>query len=473
MSQQRRLFGTDGIRGPANHFPMTGEVAMQVGAATSKVLLARIGTRRTHYPKPRILIGKDTRISGYMIEYALASGICSMGADVLLVGPMPTPAVAFLVQDMRADAGIMVSASHNPFYDNGIKIFDHQGFKLADELEQEIETIVLNNLQSATLWSESTKLERPDKQSIGRTVRIDEARGRYLVAVKNILPKGFHLQDIPVVVDCANGAAYKTAPMLLRELGAQVIERSVEPNGFNINEHSGALFPEVAAGAVVEFGAKMGISLDGDADRVILSDQTGAIVDGDQIMGICALALKREGKLAHDTVVTTPMTNMGLEIYLRDQGIKLIRTQVGDRYVTEEMRKNGYNFGGEQSGHIIFGDHSSTGDGLLAALKVLSIMVKEGKSLSELRSGVQLFPQVREDVKIRERKKVEELPEVQALIAAAEKDLHGEGRVFVRYSGTEPLVRVMLEGRDLKQIRTHARKIASAFRKAIGAKEER
>jgi phosphoglucosamine mutase len=446
---------------------------MEVGAATAKVLLARIGARRTHYPKPRILIGKDTRISGYMIEYALASGICSMGADVLLVGPMPTPAVAFLVQDMRADAGIMVSASHNPYQDNGIKIFDHQGFKLADELEQEIESIVLANLQNSSLWSDANKIVSAEKQSIGRTVRIEEARGRYLVAVKNILPKGFHLQDIPLVVDCANGAAYKCAPMLLRELGANVTVRGAEPNGFNINQNCGALYPEAAAGAVVEFGAQMGISLDGDADRVILSDQTGAIVDGDQIMGICALALKREGKLAHNTIVTTPMTNMGLEVFLKNQGINMIRTPVGDRYVTEEMRKNGYNFGGEQSGHIIFGDHSSTGDGLLAALKVLSIMTKEGKSLSELRAGVELFPQVREDVKITERKSIEEMPEVQALITSAENDLKGEGRVFVRYSGTEPLIRVMLEGRDLKQIRAHARKIASAFRKRIGAKEER
>lgn len=470
MGSKRRLFGTDGIRGKANQFPMTGEIAMQVGAATAKVLLARIGGKRSHFPKPRIIIGKDTRISGYMIEFALASGICSMGADVLLVGPIPTPALAFLVQDMRADAAIMVSASHNAFYDNGIKIFDHMGFKLADELEQEIEAIVLANMQGDKLGSESSDLGRPQMENIGRTVRVEEARGRYLVAVKNILPKGFNLENMRVVVDCANGAAYKVAPMLLRELGAHVVERGIDPNGFNINKNVGALFPEVAAGAAVEFAACVGISLDGDADRVILSDETGAIVDGDQIMAICAVALKNEGKLAKNTVVTTPMSNMGMELYLKSKGIKLVRTQVGDRYVTEEMRKNGYNFGGEQSGHIIFGDHSSTGDGLLAALKILDIMQKEAKPLSELRSDVMLFPQVREDVRIRERREVKDMPEVQALVAAAEKELAGEGRVFIRYSGTEPLIRVMLEGKDLKNIRAHAKKIATAFRAAIGEK---
>lgn len=463
-----KLFGTDGIRGKANQWPMTGEVAMQVGAATAKVLLERIGGKRTHYPKPRILIGKDTRISGYMIEYALASGICSMGADVLLVGPMPTPAIAFLVQDMRADAGIMVSASHNPFYDNGIKIFDHQGFKLPDSLEKEIESIVFKNLQT----SADANTEKPTKQNIGRTVRIEEARGRYLVALKHVLPKDFQLQDIPVVVDCANGASYKVAPMLLRELGARVIERSVGPDGFNINQNCGALYPELAAGAVVEFKAQIGISLDGDADRVILSDETGAIVDGDQIMAICALALKNEGKLSKNTLVTTPMTNLGVELWLKEQGIKMVRTQVGDRYVMEEMRKNSYNFGGEQSGHIIFGDHASTGDGMLAALKILSIMQSQNKTLSELKAGVPLFPQVREDVKIKERKEIAQIPEARDLIAAAEKELGSEGRVFVRFSGTEPLVRVMLEGKDLRSIRSHARKIASAFRKAIGAAKE-
>jgi phosphoglucosamine mutase len=466
--KRQRLFGTDGIRGLANRFPMTADVALKVGAATARVLLARNGGRRTHYPKPRIIIGKDTRISCYMIEQALTSGICSMGADVLLTGPLPTPAIAFLVKDMRADAGIMVSASHNSYQDNGIKIFDHEGYKLPDAVENEIEKLVWESIEACGPVAEPEN--HPLNERIGRTVRIDDAAGRYVVSLKNSLPAGFHLQDVPVVVDCANGAAYKVAPTVLRELGAQVIVRGCEPNGLNINKQVGALFPETAAGAVVEFGAAVGISLDGDADRLILSDETGAVVNGDQIMGICALELKGAGLLEKDTVVATPMSNMGLELYLKDHGIKLVRANVGDRYVLEEMRGRGYSFGGEQSGHLIFGSHGSTGDGLLAALKVLEIMQRTGKSLSELKKQVPLLPQVREDVRVKEKKPVEELPKVQKLIVEAEKDLAGRGRVFVRYSGTEPLVRVMLEGEDLKMIRAHAKKIAAEFAKAVGEK---
>lgn len=467
--KRQRLFGTDGIRGTANRFPMTAEVALQVGAATARVLLARAGGgRRTHYPKPRIIIGKDTRISCYMIEQALTSGICSMGADVLLTGPLPTPAIAFLVQNMRADAGIVVSASHNPYEDNGIKIFDHEGYKLSDAVEKQIEELVWDQIES----SGPSEASHPMHERIGRTVRLDDAGGRYIVNLKNSLPPGFHLQDVPVVVDCANGAAYKVAPMLFRELGAQVITRGCEPNGTNINKGVGALYPEVAAGAVVEFGAKVGISLDGDADRLILSDETGAVVNGDQIMGICALEMKRQGKLVKDTLVSTPMSNMGLEIYLKGLGINLVRANVGDRYVLEEMRKHGYTFGGEQSGHLIFSGHGSTGDGLLAALKVLEIMDRTGKPLSELKKDVPLLPQVREDVRVREKKPVDELPKVKKLIEEAEAELAGRGRVFVRYSGTEPLIRVMLEGEDLQMIRGHAKKIAAAFLAAIGAEKK-
>jgi phosphoglucosamine mutase len=463
---KQRLFGTDGIRGTANRFPMNAEVALAVGAATAQVLLARAGgLKRTDYPKPRIIIGKDTRLSCYMIEQALTSGICSMGADVLLTGPLPTPAIAFLVQNMRADAGIVVSASHNPYQDNGIKIFDHEGYKLPDSIEDEIEKLVWEFMGEN---GSGDSVSRPMNEKIGRTIRIEDASGRYVVALKNALPKGFHLQDVPIVVDCAHGAAYKVAPMLFRELGARVIQRGCEPNGVNINKGFGALHPEVAAGAAVEFGAKLGVSLDGDADRLILSDETGAVVNGDQVMGICALELQRQGKLAKNTVVATPMSNMGLELFLQENGIKLVRANVGDRYVLEEMRKNGYAFGGEQSGHLIFGEHSSTGDGLLAALKVIEIMYRTGKPLSELKKQVPLLPQVREDVRVREKKAVDDLPEVKKLIAEAEKDLGGRGRVFVRYSGTEPLVRVMLEGDDMKVIRAHAKKIASAFAKAIG-----
>jgi phosphoglucosamine mutase len=466
--KRQRLFGTDGIRGLANRFPVNAEVAMQVGAATARVLLARNGGRRTHYPKPRIIIGKDTRLSCYMIEQALTSGICSMGADVLLTGPLPTPAIAFLVENMRADAGIVVSASHNAYHDNGIKIFDHEGYKLPDELEHQIEKLVWDQIEASGPMGEGDG--HPLNEKIGRTVRLDDAGGRYIVNLKNTLPSGFHLQDVPVVVDCANGAAYKVAPMLFRELGAQVITRGCEPNGININKQVGALWPEIAAGAVVEFGARIGISLDGDGDRLILSDETGAVVNGDQIMGICALELKREGKLVKDTVVATPMSNMGLELFLAQNGIKLVRAAVGDRYVLEEMRRHGYTFGGEQSGHLIFGAHGSTGDGLLAALKVLEIMERTGKPLSELKKGVPLLPQVREDVRVTAKTPVEELPKVRKLILDAEKALSGRGRVFVRYSGTEPLIRVMLEGEDLQLIRAHAKKIAAAFSKAVGAK---
>jgi phosphoglucosamine mutase len=468
--KKQRLFGTDGIRGMANRFPMTADVALKVGEATARVLLARAGGgKRTHYPKPRIIIGKDTRLSCYMFEQALTSGICSMGADVLLTGPLPTPAIAFLVQNMRADAGIVVSASHNSYHDNGIKIFDHEGYKLPDSVEDEIEKIVWASIESC--GNSSATENHPINERIGRTVRIDDAGGRYIVNLKNALPHGFHLQDVPVVVDCANGAAYKVAPMVLRELGAQVITRGCEPNGTNINKQVGALWPEVAAGAVVEFGARVGISLDGDADRLILSDETGAVVNGDQIMGICALELKAQGKLHKNTVVATPMSNMGLELYLKDHGINLVRANVGDRYVLEEMKKHGYSFGGEQSGHLIFGQHGSTGDGLLAALKVLEIMNRTGKPLSELKKEVPLLPQVREDVRVREKTPVEELPKVQKLIAEAEKELAGRGRVFVRYSGTEPLIRVMLEGEDLQMIRGHAKKIAAEFAKAVGEKK--
>ncbi|MCO5141676.1 MAG: phosphoglucosamine mutase [Oligoflexia bacterium] len=462
--KKRKLFGTDGIRGLANKFPMNTEVAMHVGAATAKVLFKRAGGhKRTDYPKPRIIIGKDTRLSCYMLEQALTSGICSMGADVLLTGPIPTPAVAFLVKDMRADAGIMVSASHNQYQDNGIKIFDHEGFKLPDALEEEIEEMVWKALEGHL---DDENLPKNDK--IGRTVRIDDAPGRYIVGLKNSLPSGFHLQDIPLVLDCANGAAYKVAPTVFRELGAKVFLKGSEPNGTNINLGVGALYPEVAAGAVVEFSAKIGISLDGDSDRVILSDENGEVVNGDQVIGICAAELKRLGKLKGNTVVTTPMSNLGLEQFLESQGINLTRAGVGDRYVLEEMRTNGYSFGGEQSGHIIFGDYSSTGDGILAALKVIEIMTKTGRALSELKKQVTMFPQVREDVRIVERKEIKDLPEVKKLIEETEKELKGKGRIFVRYSGTEPLVRVMIEGPDVKVIRAMAKKIGAAFSKAIG-----
>ena len=466
-TDKKKLFGTDGMRGLANVFPMTGEVAMAVGAATARVLLDRIGGHhRTTYPHPRIILGKDTRISSYMIEQAIASGICSAGADVLMVGPLPTPAVAYLTRSMRADAGIMISASHNPYWDNGIKIFDHEGFKLPDELESEIESIVWQNMNGG--GDSKSKKKKPVHGDIGRAVRIDDALGRYVESLKNTLPKKFSLDGMTIVVDCAHGAGYKIAPFLFKELGARVIKKGVAPNGININERCGALYPEFAAGAVVEFGANVGISIDGDADRVILCDEYGEKVDGDQIMGICALELKERGLLQGNVVVSTPMSNMGLEIMLKEHGIELVRVAVGDRYVTEEMRKHGYNFGGEQSGHLIFHDFASTGDGLLAALKVLEIMVRDKKTLSELKQKVHLLPQVREDIRVREKVPLKELPKIQKLIDEASKKLEGRGRVFVRYSGTEPLIRVMLEGEDNAEIRRECKKIAGAFAAEIG-----
>ena len=465
---QRKLFGTDGIRGLANAYPMNSEVAMQVGAATAQVLLRRMGgQKRTTYPNPRVIIGKDTRISSYMLELAIASGICSRGADVLLVGPLPTPAVAYLAKSMRADAGIMISASHNAYEDNGIKIFDHDGYKLPDELEHEIE----KNALAAVGATDFSARALPTHDRIGRAVRIDDAQGRYMEALKNLTPSGFNLDGMTVVIDCAHGAGYKVAPMLFKELGAKVVKRGVEPSGTNINLRSGALHPEVAAGAVVEFHAQIGVSLDGDADRVILCDEKGEKVDGDQIMGICALELKARGQLRKDTVVSTPMSNMGLELMLKANGIALERVPVGDRYVMEAMRAGGFSFGGEQSGHIIFHDYASTGDGILGALKVLEIMKRTGKALSELKKSVKLLPQVREDLRVREKLPIADIPKAAKLIQEAEKKLAGRGRVFVRYSGTEPLVRVMMEGDDLAEIRKECKKIAAAFEEAIGEKK--
>ncbi len=458
----RKLFGTDGIRGMANRYPICADVAMQVGAAMAQVLLKRSGWKqRTTYPHPRVIIGKDTRISCYMLEQALTSGICSMGADVLLLGPLPTPGVAFLVQSMRADAGIMISASHNSYEDNGIKIFDYNGCKLPDELEKEIESLVLS---SEPLHSKDQSL--PTYGDIGRAVRIDDALGRYLILLKSTVPMDFDLYNTTVVLDCANGAAYKLAPLLLRELGAEVIELGVSPNGTNINANSGALYPQVAAQAVLDSGAEIGISLDGDADRVILCDEKGEKVDGDQIMGICALELAKQGKLS--TLVCTPMSNMGLELSLKKKGIAVVRTPVGDRYVTECMRTHGYSLGGEQSGHIIFQDFATTGDGLLAALKVLEIMKKEKKSLSELKSQISLLPQAFQYINVKEKIPLKDIPEVSVAIQLVEKNLKGRGRVFVRYSGTELLFRIMVEGEDREEVHKYCQQIAHAFSTATG-----
>ncbi len=468
-----RLFGTDGIRGLANEFPMTGEVAMSVGRAVAYVLRNNqmnptrssmpVGLKPLESSRPvrraKIVVGKDTRLSGYMIEQALASGICSMGADVILIGPLPTPGVAFVTQSMRADAGIMISASHNPYYDNGIKIFTGDGYKLPDEVETEIERLV---------FSKEMDKSRPSGDLVGKAFRIDDVHNRYLVFLKALFPKELDLLGLRIVLDCANGAAYKVAPLVFEVRCDEVLKKGVSPTGLNINDKCGALHPENIAGATIEYRADIGISLDGDGDRCILSDENGEIVDGDQIIGLCALQMAREGRLVSNTVVTTPMSNVGLEMTLREHGISMVRAQVGDRYVVETMRKNGYNLGGEQSGHIVFLDQSTTGDGIVAALKVLEAMRRTGRPLSELKKAVKLFPQVREDVRVSRKEKFEDHPEIARAIADAQEALREKGRVFVRYSGTESLARVLVEGEDAGQIQGHASRIAAAIQRKLG-----
>jgi phosphoglucosamine mutase len=453
---KKKLFGTDGVRGVANIHPMTTELAMQLGRAAAYIV--KDGQRRH-----RIVIGKDTRLSGYMIENALAAGICSMGVDVLLVGPLPTPGIAFITNSMRADAGVVISASHNPYQDNGIKFFSRDGFKLPDDLEIKIEDLIF-----------SKKLDslRPIAAEVGKAFRIDDALGRYIVFLKNAFPRELDLTGLKIVLDCANGAAYKVAPAVLEELGAEVVALGVSPNGTNINAGCGSLHPQVVGEAVRQHRADLGIALDGDADRVIFVDEFGREVNGDHIMAICATDLIRRNKLAHKTLVATVMSNMGLDIALRKAGGKVIKTVVGDRYVVEEMLRGGYNLGGEQSGHMIFLDHNTTGDGMISALQVLAILQRSGKPLSELAQVMISLPQVLVNVRVAERRELTEVPAVQKAIAAAEKLLDGDGRVLIRYSGTEPLLRIMLEGPDKIRITELAHDIAEVIEKHLGGKKE-
>jgi phosphoglucosamine mutase len=453
----RRLFGTDGVRGVANVHPMTAEMALQLGRALA--WLVRNGTH-----KHRIVIGKDTRLSGYMLEQAIASGICSMGVDVMLCGPLPTPGIAFITESMRADAGVVISASHNPYQDNGIKFFSRDGFKLPDEKELQIERLVLGSPADGL---EDFHALRPTADRIGQARRIDDAIGRYVVFLKSLFPRELTLDGVTVVVDCAHGAAYKVAPAVFEELGAKVVPMNVRPDGKNINDGCGAVHPQGMAQAIAEAGAQLGIALDGDADRVIVADEHGRIVDGDAIMAIVGRAMLQAGTLAKETVVATVMSNVGLERSLRERGGRVVRTQVGDRYVVEEMRRNGYNFGGEQSGHLILLDHATTGDGVCAALNVLAVMVRERKPLSELARCFDPVPQVQVNVAVREKRPLEELPEVQRAIAGVEGALNGDGRVLVRYSGTENKARVLVEGPDAERIAAHARAIADELRKAL------
>ncbi len=454
---ERRLFGTDGVRGVANVHPMTAEMALQLGRALA--WLVRSGPHRH-----RIVIGKDTRRSGYMLEQAIASGICSMGVDVMLCGPLPTPGIAFITQSMRADAGVVISASHNPYQDNGIKFFSRDGFKLPDEAELRIERLALGTPAEAD--GEFQTL-RPTATLIGQAQRIDDAIGRYVVFLKSVFPRELTLDGVTVVVDCAHGAAYKVAPAVFEELGAKVIRLNVKPDGKNINEGCGAVHPEAMARAVAEHGAQIGIALDGDADRVIVADEKGRIVDGDAIMAIVGRDMLRHGKLVKNTVVSTVMSNVGLENALRQVGGFVVRTQVGDRYVVEEMRRHGYNFGGEQSGHLLFLDNVTTGDGVCAALNLLAVMLREGRALSELARWFEPVPQAQLNVAVREKRPLQDLPAVQDAIAAVERALGADGRVLVRYSGTENKARVLVEGPDADRIAGYAQDIRAALEKAL------
>ncbi len=446
----RKLFGTDGIRGIANVPPMTIETAMRLGRA-----VARLYHRPGH--RGRIIIGKDTRLSGYMFEQAMAAGICSMGADVMLCGPLPTPGIAFLTSSMRADAGVVISASHNPYYDNGIKIFAADGFKLPDATEAKLEELMAQGEDGQPL---------PAPEDIGRAQRIDDAKGRYIVFLKNSFPRRLSLDGLKIVVDCAHGAAYRVAPNVLAELGASVTSLSVAPDGKNINDHCGALHPESMCRAVVEQGAHIGIALDGDADRVIFADERGRIVNGDAIMALCARRLLSRGELRKSTLVATVMSNLGLERAMADMGGQLLRTAVGDRYVVEAMRQHDLNLGGEQSGHLVFLDHMTTGDGIIAALQVLAILLEENKPLSELASIMKQYPQVLLSVKVARRLPLAELATVQSLITRIESELGSDGRVLVRYSGTEPKARVMIEGPEASLIERYAQEIAEELVRA-------
>lgn len=449
-THQRRLFGTDGIRGVANQFPMTAEVALSLGRAVAEHY-------RQRGKKIRIVIGKDTRLSGYMLESAMEAGIVSAGADVLLVGPLPTPAIAFLTSSMRADAGVVISASHNPYQDNGIKLFAPDGFKLPDEVEAEIEQL-MTHPDSMTPGAEP---------NIGKAMRLDDAEGRYVQFLKHTFPKERTLDGIRMVLDCANGAAYHVAPKVFSELGAEVFPLGVEPNGRNINDGCGALHPQKLADEIHRTRASLGIALDGDADRVILVDEQGAIVDGDQIMAILGNELLAQGKLPGNTVVATVMSNLGLERALAAKGGTLLRTAVGDRYVVEAMREKGLIFGGEQSGHIIFLREATTGDGLLAALQVLAVMVEQGKPLSELAKLMVRYPQVLVNFRVPRKIPVENLPTVMSAISKVERSLGREGRVLVRYSGTEAKARVMIEGTNEASIRMQADELAEVMRQAL------
>jgi len=459
VTQQKRIFGTDGVRGTANVEPVTAETALKLGRAAAYVF-AQLNPRRTPAgARPKIVLGKDTRLSGYMLENALVAGITSLGVDVLVIGPLPTPGVAYITRSLRADAGIVLSASHNPYQDNGIKFFRHDGYKLDDQIEEKIEQLVFNGEIDSV---------RPTANKIGRATRIDDALGRYVEFAKASFPRGMSLEEMRVAVDVANGAAYKSTPCVLRELGADVALAHNQPNGMNINDGCGSVHPEEIQRIVKLSGADVGITHDGDADRVLLCDENAEIVDGDEVLAIAALDLLPAGRLTQNTVVATVMSNFGLDETVAAHGGKVIRTKVGDRYVIEEMMKKNLNLGGEQSGHVIFRDFTTTGDGIISALQILRIMHQSGQPLSKLKTCLKKYPQAQRNLAVKSKPPLEQLRDVMKLRDEVERDLAGQGRVLLRYSGTEPKLRLLIEGREFDKIDKHADRIAEAIQSAIG-----
>lgn len=452
---KRKLFGTDGIRGKANTYPMTCEIAMALGRAVTYYFQKNLPKNK----RPLIIVGKDTRLSCYMLELAFSSGVCSQGGKVILTGPLPTPGVAFVTESMRADAGVVISASHNSFGDNGIKIFDGQGYKLPDEIELELEEMIFNN----------DLIPLPAGSNLGNATRLDEVFGRYIVQVKSAFPSQYGLEDTRVVLDCANGAGYKVGPMIFRELGAEVIALSIEPNGQNINANCGSLFPDTCAEVVAKYRADIGICLDGDADRAVMIGKDGKVIDGDKIIGLLAKLLLDQGILKKgDQVVGTVMTNFGLEHYLQSLGLELHRTKVGDRYIIEYMRNTGAVLGGEPSGHLIFKNHSTTGDGILVALKVLECQKYYKRSLMDLVEDVHLFPQVLQNVVVKKKLPFESIPAVQKVLKEVEEKLGKKGRVLLRYSGTELLARVMVEGEDQETVSESCNELVKVVTQELG-----
>jgi len=459
MNAPKKIFGTDGVRGVANIEPVTAETALRLGRAAAHVF-KNLESQARGRGRHKIVLGKDTRLSGYMLESAISSGILSMGVDVLFIGPLPTPGVAYVTRSLRADAGIVITASHNPYADNGIKFFRPDGFKLDDKVENRIEHLV---------FSGEIETIRPTAEAIGKAVRIDDALGRYIEYAKSSFPRGMSLEGMRIVVDCANGAAYKSTPCVLRELGAEVIVYGNQPDGMNINKDCGSMYPKQMCQKVREHNACIGIAHDGDADRVLLCDETGTMIDGDDIMAIAGLEMLTQGTLGDKTVVATVMSNAGLDAVINKAGGKVLRTAVGDKNVIDEMLRNGYNLGGEQSGHMIFRDYSSTGDGLVAALQLLRIMKAQDSPLSKLAQCWTRYPQLVTNVRVREKKPFEQLNGLNKLVAEAETELKAQGgRLLLRYSGTEPKARLLLEGRDKAVLESWSTKILSVIKKEVG-----